>query len=591
MMDDLDLLLKKPVIYYVKKNKRPFFVGLSLLVFNNFIDCLTPIVLKMAIDYLAKGIYQPFEIFKISGMFFSIMATLAITRYGWRVFWGQFHTLSAEDLRNRIFNQFTILGPKFFNKNPIGELMSLITNDVQSFRNGIGPGLLILVDGISLIAIIVPMMIYVDFDWTWKCLILMPFVPFIINFIMKKIWHNYKDQQDCLSEMTGYTQEIISGIRTIKTFSQELNKTKLFNIFSKKYEEATNRMNLVDAFFNPIMHLSVATGTIILFYVGGTEVIAGVKTVGSFIAFQRYINKIIWPMSALGFGFSQFQKGMASFSRIKNQLKEVPEFKNDEGKEIKEISSIEVKNLFFSYDKEIKTLQDINFKIVKGDFLGIVGSVGSGKSTLINLLCKYLDPTSGAILLNGEDYNVYKYSEIWKNIKLVPQESFLFSETVRNNILYGHGSTIPNEEMLLEKTIDQVGIKNEILSLPEAFDSQLGERGVNLSGGQKQRLALARGLILHSPVLLLDDTLSAVDAETEEKIQNELYQANPNQIRVVITHRLKTVAKANQIIVLEKGRIEAMGTHLQLLETSKIYRQMADLQGAFHMQAKGLEHE
>jgi ATP-binding cassette subfamily B multidrug efflux pump len=590
-MDDLDLLLKNPVIYYIKKNKRPFFVGLSLLVFNNFIDCLTPIVLKMAIDYLAKGIYQPVEIFKISGMFFSIMATLAITRYGWRVFWGQFHTLSAEDLRNRIFNQFTVLGPKFFNKNPIGELMSLITNDVQSFRNGIGPGLLILVDGISLIAIIVPMMIYVDFGWTWKCLILMPLVPFIISFIMKKIWHNYKDQQDRLSEMTGYTQEIISGIRTIKTFSQELNKTKLFNIFSKKYEEATNRMNLVDAFFNPIMQLSVATGTIILFYVGGTEVISGIKTVGSFIAFQRYINKIIWPMSALGFGFSQFQKGMASFSRIKNQLKEIPEFINDEGKEIKEISSIEVKNLSFSYDKEIKTLQDINFKMVKGDFLGIVGSVGSGKSTLINLLCKYLDPTSGVILLNGEDYNVYKYSEIWKNIKLVPQESFLFSETVRNNILYGHGSVIPNEEILLEKTIDQVGIKNEILSLPEAFESQLGERGVNLSGGQKQRLALARGLILHSPVLLLDDTLSAVDAETEEKIQNELYQANPNQIRIVITHRLKTVGKANQIIVLEKGRIEAMGTHLQLLETSKIYRQMADLQGAFHMQDKGLSHE
>jgi ATP-binding cassette subfamily B protein len=293
----------------------------------------------------------------------------------------------------------------------------------------------------------------------------------------------------------------------------------------------------------------------------------------------------------LGFGFSQFQKGMASFSRIKNQLKEIPEFINDEGKEIEEISSIEVKNLSFSYDKEIKTLQDINFKIVKGDFLGIVGSVGSGKSTLINLLCKYLDPTSGVILLNGEDYNVFKYSEIWKNIKLVPQESFLFSETVRNNILYGHGSAIPNEEILLEKTIDQVGIKNEILSLPEAFESQLGERGVNLSGGQKQRLALARGLIIHSPVLLLDDTLSAVDAETEEKIQNELYQANPNQIRIVITHRLKTVAKANQIIVLEKGRIEAMGTHLQLLETSKIYRQMADLQGAFHMQDKGLSHE
>lgn len=573
-MDDLNSLLKSPVIYYIKKNKRPFFIGLSLLIFNNFIDCLTPLVLKLAIDYLAQGIYQSSELIKISVMFFAIMGTLAITRYGWRVFWGQFHTLSAEDLRNRIFNHFTVLGPKFFNKNPIGELMSLITNDVQSFRTGIGPGLLILVDGASLIAILIPMMIYVDKDWTWKCLILMPLVPFIINFIMKKIWQNYKVQQDRLSEMTGYTQEIISGIRTIKTFSQEQNKKNLFNVFSKKYEVATNKMNLIDSLFNPIMNLAVATGTIILFYIGGSEVIAGTKTIGSFVAFQRYINKIIWPMSALGFGFSQFQKGMASFARIKEQLSKVPEFISDEGSDIKDISTIEVKNLEFSYENQIQVLKDINFKLEKGDFLGIVGPVGAGKSTLINLLSRYLEPSVGVILLNGINYKEYKFSEIWKNIKLVPQEPFLFSETVKNNVLYG-----AEEDLLLERTIQQVGIENEILSLPEKYNAQLGERGVNLSGGQKQRLALARGIVLQSPVLLLDDTLSAVDAESEEQIQHQLYQANPNQIRIVITHRLKTVHKANKIIVLDNGHMEAMGNHKDLLEKSKTYKQMADLQG------------
>ncbi|MCB0368933.1 MAG: hypothetical protein KDD45_05635, partial [Bdellovibrionales bacterium] len=220
-MDDLNSLVKNPVVYYIKKNKRPFVLGLSLLIFNNFIDCLTPLVLKKAIDYLAGGVYEQHELWQLSLMFFSIMGSLAITRYGWRVLWGHFHTSSAEDLRNRIFNYFTVLGPKFFNKSSIGELMSLITNDVQSFRNGIGPGLLILVDGISLISIIIPMMLYVDKDWTWKCLILMPLVPFMINFIMKRIWITYKQQQDRLSEMTGYTQEIISGVRTIKTFSQE----------------------------------------------------------------------------------------------------------------------------------------------------------------------------------------------------------------------------------------------------------------------------------------------------------------------------------------------------------------------------------
>lgn len=581
-MDDLSSLLKRPILFYIRKNKRPFFLGLSLLVFNNFVDCLTPLVLKQAVDYLSAGIISHEKTLNIALQFFAVMATLAATRYGWRVLWGYFHTNSAEDLRNRVFNHFTVLGPKFFNKNPIGELMSLITNDVQSFRNGIGPGLLVLVDGISLIAIILPMMIYLDFSWTWKSLLLLPLVPFVIHFIMKKIWFNFKNQQDKLSLMTGYTQEIISGIRTIKTFAQEQNRRKLFNRYSYDFQKASNDLNYADAFFNPVMQLSVATGTIILFYIGGGEVIAGVKSIGAFVAFQRYINKIIWPISALGFGFSQVQKGLASFSRIKEQLEKVPEFDSDDGLEINKINSIEVKSVSFSYNNEVDVLSDINFKLEKGDFLGIVGPVGSGKSTLINILTRYLEPTQGQILLNGVDYRKFKYSQVWQNIKLVPQEPFLFSETVKNNVLYGTNYSQNDEHLkseTLKNAIRQVGIENEIMALPQQYEAQLGERGVNLSGGQKQRLTLARGLVINAPVLLLDDTLSAVDAETEERIQKELYQANPDQIRIVITHRLKSVSKANKILVLDKGHMESYGNHFELLKSSKSYQQMAELQG------------
>lgn len=581
-MDDLSSLLKRPILFYIKKNKRPFFLGLSLLVFNNFVDCLTPLVLKQAVDYLSAGIISQEKTLNIALQFFAVMATLAATRYGWRVLWGYFHTNSAEDLRNRVFNHFTVLGPKFFNKNPIGELMSLITNDVQSFRNGIGPGLLVLVDGISLIAIILPMMIYLDFSWTWKSLLLLPLVPFVIHYIMKKIWFNFKNQQDKLSLMTGYTQEIISGIRTIKTFAQEQNRRKLFNRYSYDFQKASNDLNYADAFFNPVMQLSVATGTIILFYIGGGEVIAGVKSIGAFIAFQRYINKIIWPISALGFGFSQVQKGLASFARIKEQLEKIPDFINDQGLDIDKVESIEVNSVSFSYNNETDVLTDINFKLEKGDFLGIVGPVGSGKSTLINILTRYLEPTQGKILINGIDYKEFKYSQVWQNIKLVPQEPFLFSETVKNNVLYGTGDFTQNEQSkseILKNAIRQVGIENEIMALPHQYEAQLGERGVNLSGGQKQRLTLARGLVVNAPVLLLDDTLSAVDAETEERIQKELYQANPDQIRIVITHRLKTVSKANKILVLDKGHMESFGSHLELLKNSKSYLQMAELQG------------
>lgn len=581
-MDDLNLLLKNPIIFYIRKNKRPFFLGLSLLVFNNFIDCLTPLVLKKAIDYLTEGIFSPEQTVIITLQFFTVMATLAATRYGWRVLWGYFHTNSAEDLRNRIFNHFTVLGPKFFNKNPIGELMSLITNDVQSFRNGIGPGLLVLVDGISLIAIILPMMMYLDLSWTWKSLLLLPLVPFVVHFIMKKIWTHFKNQQDKLSAMTGYTQEIIAGIRTIKTFAQENNRRFLFNRYSMDFQKASIDLNFIDAFFNPVMQLSVASGTIILFYIGGGEVIAGLKSIGTFIAFQRYIQKIIWPISALGFGFSQLQKGMASFERIKEQLQKTPEFIKDEGLDLLQIESIELKSVSFSYDGETDVLSDINFKLEKGDFLGIVGSVGAGKSTLIHILTRYLEPSSGQVLINGKDYRQYKYSQVWQAMKLVPQEAFLFSETVKNNVLYGslqkeHEESEQNQ--ILRNAISQVGIEQEILALPQQYESQLGERGVNLSGGQKQRLTLARGIILSSPVLLLDDTLSAVDAETEERIQKELYRANPDQIRIVITHRLKTISKANKILVLDKGKMESFGTHAELLQQSHSYLQMAELQG------------
>ena len=583
MNNENQLLLQSPLWFYISQNKRPFFVGLTLLVFNNFVDCLTPLVLKIAIDYLTAGIYDQTEIVRISAMFFGVIGTLALTRYGWRVIWGRFHTLSAEDLRNRIFNHYTVLGPQFFTQSSIGQMMSLITNDVQSFRNGIGPGLLTLVDGTSLLIILIPMMIFIDWSWTWKCLLLMPLVPFLINFIMRQIWKNFKIQQERLSEMTGYTQELISGIRTIKTFAQEENKKNIFNQYSKKYEIATNKMSLIDAFFEPVMKLSVASGTLILFYFGGMEVITGVKTVGSFIAFQRYIQKIIWPMSALGFGFSQWQKGMAAFSRIKEQLEKTPDFANDVGLDLKKVESLELKEVGFYYQQQGFTLEKINLKINQGDFIGIVGPVGAGKSTLIQILSRYLVPQKGDFLINGISYSKYKFSQIWKKIKLVPQEAFLFSETVKNNVIFGIPENLmklESQDQRIEQIVDQVGIKEEIMALPLQFESQLGEKGVNLSGGQKQRLTLARGIIADADVILLDDTLSAVDAETEELIQNELYLANPQQIRVVITHRIKTIVKASQIVVMNKGKIEGIGTHKELLMTSAIYREMAQIQGA-----------
>jgi ATP-binding cassette subfamily B multidrug efflux pump len=585
-----ETLLKNPLLFYIKQNKRAFGLGIFFLIITNSLDGVYPLFIKKVLDEVsASGLSAAIIQGKIgfySLTFFATMLGLAGTRFLWRVYFGRYHTEAAEDLRNRIFKHLTSMGPTFFMKNSLGELMSVMVSDVQAFRSAIGGGVLIFVDGLVIMSIVLPLMVWLNPSWTWKTLILLPLIPFLINTITKAIFSSFKFQQDRLAELSGVSQEIVGGIRVIKSFAQEENKLKDYNTYSANFEKSCVRTAKWDSLFTPAMEFGVASGSVILLFVAGKDVLEGVATIGTFVAFQRYITKMVWPMTSLGLGYSQFQKGMASFSRIRdlfNQQTDIPDLGI---RTIDHFHELQVRNLSYQFPgaKEY-ALKNLNFQIHAGEFVGIVGPVGAGKTTLMHLLTRLYPVQQGEILVNGVRIEDLTQKNLRETISMVPQEAFLFSESIAENISYGLGESAVETELVHWATA--VDIDAEVQNLPVGYKSQLGERGVNLSGGQKQRLTIARALITQSPVVILDDSLSAVDVSTEAKIKEALLQLKQvkdaliqkkKKTRIIIAHRLSTIENADKIIVLNEGQIEAIGTHQELMHSSRTYQQMATLQ-------------
>ena len=547
------------------------------LLVTNFLDGIYPLIMKMALDQIESRATIS-ELGKTSLIFFSIMATLAFTRYNWRVHFGQFHTYAAEHIRQKIFRHLTSLGPSFFQKNQVGELMSLLTNDVQSFRQAIGPGLLILADGIIIIVIVLPIMVTMNWEWTWKTLVFLPLVPLLIWKVMKLIHANYKIQQDRFSELTGVVQETVGGIRVIKSFAQENNRTKLFNEVSSAFERACNKVARIDAFFIPVMEFGVTSGSVILLFIAKDDIYNGAVTIGTFVAFHRYIQKMVWPMTALGMGFSYFQKGYASFDRIKEVLLTETDIPDLGQIQLDRFESLEFKNVSFKHHgSTTPALQSISFSLKAGESLGIMGPVGAGKSTLLHLLARLYPLKEGEILINGHPIEKISMESLHKTFLLVPQEPFLFSETIKENVSFGLSEMASEKE--IHHMTEIVDLSKEIETLPHQFESQLGERGVNLSGGQKQRLTIARGLILKAPVLVLDDSLSAVDTKTEKSIEAELSKTESNLSRIIVSHRLSSVRGVQKLLILKDGKLEAFGSFNDVLSRSETLKKIVAIQG------------
>ena len=568
-------LLKNPLWFYIRRNKKYFTLGMIFLLITNGLDAAYPLILKKIIDLVTqKAAFK--EVLLSSSMLLALFLTLACTRYLWRSFFGAYHTDSAEHLRQVLFAHLTKMDPRFFQKNSVGELMSLTMNDVQSFRMGIGSAILILVDGVLIAAFIIPFMIFLSWSWTWKTLVFMPLVPFFIKYVTALTHKYFKISQEKLASWSGFAQESISGIKVIKSFVLEDHRKRAYNYESQQVETSTNKTTFIDSFFSPVMDFGVASGCAILLFVSSSDILTGVATVGSLVAFQRYIIKMTWPMTALGLGISQYQKGMASFSRIKEILLSKPEVEDIGTKNITEFSSLEIRNLTFSYGENAddrNVLNNISFKILKGQSIGIVGPVGSGKSTLLNILSHFYAIPEETIFLNDIDIKKLNLHSLRKNIILVTQEPFLFSESIMDNAK----ARVDIEDSKVISALSKTDIYDELMQLPSGIKSELGERGVNLSGGQKQRLSLARGLLRsQSSLILLDDVLSAVDKNTEKNLIENLNGLNTPKI--IVSHKISAVKNCDFILVLKDGVIQNKGTHQELLSLDSYYREIYNLQ-------------
>lgn len=577
LMPDNSELLSRPYRFYIKRHKGLVAAGAVSLFFTNLLDSLVPLLTGLTIDRIKDG--RPIQdIGEMVAWMLAVIVGMSLFRFLWRIFWARFAHLTAHDLRGRLFARMTELGPTFFRPRKVGQLITLISNDTNSFRMGIGPGFLVLLDGIFLTIIILPLMLWVSPTWTWQTLALMPFVPFLVNFILQRLHVAYHSRQERFADFSGSAQEIISGVRVIKSFAQEHNQTQQFNKHSNAFRLSCDRVAWWDAFFGPALETPVALGSVILLVLGAPYVMSGEVTLGQFIAFYQYIQRMVWPMSAIGIGLGHIQEGRASFKRMAEVLRFEPDVPDLGETEISEIESLEVRDLSFCYPgSSHKALDGVSFRLERGQCLGVTGMTGSGKSTLIEILTRQYAVPPGVVLINGVSIEKIKIASLRRLIGVVPQEAFLFSRKVSENVALG----VDEWDLDDVRTAAQgVQIDKEIESWPAAYDALVGERGVNLSGGQKQRMTLARAIICDYPLVILDDALSAVDAKTEERILKNLQGELKKSTSIVVSHRLASVREADLIVVLRDGKVEAQGRHGDLVRTSETYRVLQEMQAA-----------
>ena len=480
------------------------------------------------------------------------------------------------DLKNDIYQHYQELPLSFYRRNNTGDLMARISEDVSRVRMYLGPAIMYGINLIVLFIMVIPIMFSVSTRLTLYALIPLPLLSISIYFVNSIINKKSEAIQRQLSNLSTYVQEAFSGIRVIKSFVREEDSYVNFKAESDAYREKSLDLSRVEALFLPLIFALIGMSVILTIFIGGREVIAGTITTGNIAEFIIYVNLLTWPVTSLGWITSIIQRAAASQKRINEFLLTENEIvsRKDLDKEIE--GHIVFDQVSFTYpDSGIKALRDVSFDVHPGQSLAVIGTTGSGKSTIANLICRMYDATSGEILIDGEDIRDYKLPVLRGSIGYVPQDVFLFSDSIKNNIAFGN-------DYLVDKQIEQAArdadLFDNIQDFPLGFETQLGERGITLSGGQKQRVSIARAIVLEPKILILDDSLSAVDTKTESNILNNLKGIMENRTTIIISHRVSSAKLADRIIVLDDGEVVEQGTHESLLESNGIYKELYDKQ-------------
>ncbi|MBQ0147504.1 MAG: ABC transporter ATP-binding protein [Flavobacteriaceae bacterium] len=480
------------------------------------------------------------------------------------------------DLKNKIYKHYQYLSLSFYKKNKTGDLMNRITEDVALVRMYLGPGIMYPVDLLSRVLIIGYFMSRVDWDLTLYTLLPLPVLSILIYNVANKINQRSKKVQQQQSAISSSVQDTFAGIRVIKSFNTEEYVKTNYETEAQDYKTKALHLSQIQAAFGPLMVIVVGISNLIILYLGGLKYISGDLDIGAIAEFFLYLNMLIWPFTSLGWITTVVQRAEASMTRINEFLNYKSEIIDTPNNVIDLKGDIEFENISYVYDNTgIKALDGISFKINKGETLAILGKTGSGKSTIALLVARLLEPNSGKIFFDGNDMHEISVDSIRKEIGYVPQEAFLFSDTLKNNILFGSDETdIEVAKHFAKKAV----VHDNIEGFKEKYDTVVGERGVTLSGGQKQRVSIARALVNNPNILIFDDSLSAVDTETEEKILNNLADDLESNTSIIITHRVSSAKNANQIIFLDNGKIVERGTHEELLSMKGFYYELYNKQ-------------
>ncbi len=566
------------LIAYFKRHKKYLYWGILVTILTNAITMVSPWIVKMAIDDLRQNAatYSQLRIYATLIVILAIGAGLFRFLMRRTIIWGS--RIFEYEIRNDFFLHLLGMPRSFYQETRTGDIIARGSNDVEATRLLAGPAVMQIINSTVSISVALTLMFILSWKLTLITLTGFPILSLLTNRLGMKIHEkSYKIQQH-FSTMTSYVQENVSGVKVVKSYNQEEDQIKNFAGLNKTYIDLNLSLARIRGLFMPSIYGVVGIIILLLLYFGGKQVINGTITLGTLVAFIFYLMSIMWPMLAVGWVVSLYQRGTASLERIEKIMRRKSEVADsDVDPNAKpEHGDIEIKDLTFSYpndDQEV--LKDVNLKIPSGKTVAIVGPTGCGKSTLVELLLRAYKVPDGKIYIDNIDLNKIPQANLRKAVGYVPQETFLFSQTLKENIAFGQEKLVESD---VESAAEIAGIKEEISDFPRGFDTILGERGVTLSGGQKQRTALARAIIADPPILILDDAFSAVDTNTEELILRELKNVLKTRTSILISHRISTVKNADMICVMEEGRIEACGTHEELIEKSKLYAHIVELQ-------------
>ncbi len=578
---------------YLLKYKWHLILGTLFVIISNIFQIVPAWLVRNSIDLVVDNIrvYQSFSGTTLQHEFFSVFAhgiliyaglilLMALLRGVFLYFVRQtlivMSRLIEYDLKNEIFEHYQTLPLSFYRRNNTGDLMNRISEDVGRVRMYLGPSIMYGLTLFTLFAILVPFMFSISSTLTWYALSPLPILSISIFLVNNKMERRSEEIQKSQSKLSTFVQEAFSGIRVIKSFNREQESISNFNVETEHYKKQSLKLTKVQSLFFPIIMALIGISTILTVYAGSTEVIKGNLTFGNIAEFIIYVNLLTWPVASLGWTSSLVQRAEASQKRINEFLQTKTNIISEKNLGHEIVGKIEFRNVGFTYpDTGIKALQNISFTIQKGESLAIIGTTGSGKSTVASLVSRLYDARDGEILIDDIPISHYNLTSLRSQIGYVPQDVFLFSDTIFNNI--GFGITQVDEEKIYQAA-KNADVYENIKDFPQGFETRVGERGITLSGGQKQRVSIARAIVREPKILMLDDVLSAVDTKTENNILNSMKRVMEGRTTIIISHRVSSAKLANKIIVLMDGVVKEEGSHEELIAHDGLYKELYEKQ-------------